>query len=338
MKIYPKLAAGITAAAIVLLTAACSSSGPTSSPSAASGGGSKAPIALTLGLVQGQDFVHALPAQIAAEQGFFTKEGLTVTIIGFTSGSDLTKAMAGGSVDVGEATGLDAVSASAHGVPLLSFYGVEGPSPMTLIVPAKSSISSFGDLKGKKVGISAFGSMTDYVLRAALKKQKIAITDVKEIPLGAPSTTIAALQRGDIDALVLPVNFGYTLEAAGTGKIAESASKVLGNNDQFAQLMAAPSYVSGNKTALTRLAAAYTDALTYMKANKSDAIALAVSKLGMTNPIAITTYDALIANFTPGGKLNTSGLAAYAKALPELGIATSVPKESGYLTTAIVGK
>ena len=336
MKIYPKMAGAVAVAAAVLLTAACTSSTPGTTASKSSG--AVAPISINLGLVQGQDFVHALPAQIAAEQGFFTKEGLTVTIVGFTSGSDLTKAMAGGSVDVGEATGLDAVSASAHGVPLLAFYGVEGASPMTLIVPAKSSIASFADLKGKKVGISAFGSMTDYVVKAALKKARVSVSDVKEVPLGAPSTTIAALGRGDIDALVLPVNFGYTLEAAGTGKIAESASKVLGNNDQFAQLMASSTYVSSNKTGLKRLAAAYTDALNYMASHKADAVALAVSKLGMSNPIAITTYDALIKNFTPGGKLNASGLASYAKALPELGIATSAPQQSSYMTTSIVGK
>jgi NitT/TauT family transport system substrate-binding protein len=337
MKIYPKIATGIAALALVMLTAACSST-PAATPSTNASSAALTPISVNLGLVQGQDFVHALPAQIAAEQGFFTKHGLTVTIIGFTSGSDLTKAMAGGSVDVGAATGLDAVSASAHGVPLLAFYGVEGLSPMTLIVPAKSTIKGFADLKGKKVGISAFGSMTDYVVRAALAKVKIPLTDVKEIPLGAPSTTIAAMGRGDIDAFVLPVNFGYTLEASGAGKIAQSASKVLGNDDQFAQLMAADTYVSSNKGALTRLAAAYTDALNFMKSNKDDAVALAVSKLGMTNPIAITTYDALIGNFTPDGKLNASGLAGYAKALPDLGIATTAPKQSSYMTTTIVGK
>ncbi len=336
MKIYPRILSGIAAGALIALLAACSS--PAATPTASGSAAPTTPISLNLGLVQGQDFVHALPAQIAAEQGFFTKEGLTVTIVGFTSGSDLTKAMAGGSVDVGEATGLDVVSASAHGVSLVSFYGVEGPSPMTLIVPAKSSITGFKDLKGKKVGISAFGSMTDYVVRAAAKKEGIAISDITEIPLGAPSTTIAALGRGDIDALVLPINFGYQLEAAGTGKIAQPASEVLGSNDQFAQLMAASSYVTSNATALKRLAAAYTDALTYMKSNKSDAVALAVSKLGMSNPIAITTYDALIGNFTPGGKLNASGLANYAKALPDLKIATTAPKASDYMTTSIVGK
>jgi NitT/TauT family transport system substrate-binding protein len=337
MKRYSRIAVGIAAVALVAVTSACSSSTPTAAPSSTAKG-ALTPISLNLGLVQGQDFVHALPAQIAAEQGFFTKEGLTVTIVGFTSGSDLTKAMAGGSIDVGEATGLDAVSASAHGVNLEAFYGVEGPSPMTLIVPAKSSIKSFSDLKGKKVGISAFGSMTDYVLRAALKKENIALSGVTEVPLGAPSTTIAALGRGDIDALILPVNFGYTLEASGAGTIAQSASKVLGSNDQFAQLMAEDTYISSHKTALKRIAAAYTDALTYMKSHKSDSVALAVSKLGMSEPIAITTYDALIGNFTPSGKLNASGLAAYAKSLPALKIATSVPSASSYLTTAIVGK
>jgi NitT/TauT family transport system substrate-binding protein len=333
MKIYPKIATALAATALVAVALAGSA------PAFAEGAAPSAKATkINLGLVQGQDFIHALPAQVAAAHGLFAKQGLDVTIVGFTSGSDLTKAMAGGSIDVGAATGLDAVSASAHGVDLQAFYGVEAKSPMTLIVPTDSKIKTFGDLSGKKVGISAFGSMTDYVLRAALKKEKVALTSVKEVPLGSPSTTISALARGDIDALILPVNFGYTMEAAGTGKIAQSASKVLGNNDQFAQLMASSTYVKSHKKALKKLAAAYTASLKYMASHKDKSVALAVSKLGMTNPIAITTYDALIGNFTPGGKLNTSGLKAYAAALPSLGIATTAPKASTYLSTTIVGK
>ena len=46
--------------------AAC---GSTSSPTTTSSGSGT----VRLGLVQGQDFTHAMPAQIAAAQGIFTK-------------------------------------------------------------------------------------------------------------------------------------------------------------------------------------------------------------------------------------------------------------------------
>lgn len=340
MNISRRTAIGMTiAAATALVLAGCSSAGSSggdSSSSSSSGSGSGTS-SFTLGLVQGSDFVHAMPARVAEQQGFFKDQNLDVKIVGFTSGSDLIKAIAGGSVNVAAATGLDAVAAPARGVNVKAFYGVEGASPMTLIVPTKSSISAFSDLKGKKVGISAVGSLTDYVVRAAVTKSGGSISDVKEVALGAPAPTMAALGRGDIDALVLPTNFGFILESSGKGKIAQPASAVLGSDDQFGVLLAPSDYIAGNTPTLKRLAAAYTKALEWMKANKAGTVKLAQSALGMSAPIAGKTYDALMPNFTPDGRLNASGLAAYAKALPSLKIATSSPKASDYMTTAITG-
>ncbi|KQV07102.1 ABC transporter substrate-binding protein [Leifsonia sp. Root112D2] len=335
MKIYPRIALGLGATALLLAISACS--GGTSTPSTDSGAPA-APAKITLGLVQGQDFIHAMPARVAEAQGFFTKAGLDVNIVAFTSGSDLTKAMAGGSVNVGAATGLDAVSAAAHDVNLQAFYGVEGASPMALIVPATSTIQTFADLKGKKVGISAFGSMTDYTLRAALNKVNVPLSEVKEIPLGAPASTMAGMANGDVDGFILPVNFAFTVEAKGSGKLAQPVSDVLGSNDQFAILMAQDTYITANTAALKKLAGAYTEAINWMKANKDATIKLAMAKLGMTDVIAAKTYSALVDTFTPDGTLNASGLESYAKALPELKIATAVPKSSSYMTNSVLGK
>jgi NitT/TauT family transport system substrate-binding protein len=291
---------------------------------------------ITLGLVQGQDFIHAMPARVAESQGLFTNAGLKVSVVDFTAGSDLTKAMSGGSVNVGAATGLDSVSAVAHGVDLQSFFGVYTESPMALIVPKDSAITSFAELAGKKVGISKAGSMTDYVTRAALDAAKVPLTDVKEVPLGAPDTTMAGLGRGDVDAIVLPVNFAYILEANGTGKLAQTVADATSGTDQFAVLMADKAYLSANKDNVRKLASAYTKAIGWMKQHKDETVDLAVQKLGMDPAVAAKTYDALMPNFTEDGKINTGGLADYAKALESLGIASTTPDEGSYLDTTIV--
>ena len=325
-----------------LLSLAACGSGSSGSSSAgassagASSAGASSSATVRLGLVQAQDFIHAMPAQVAMKQGFFTQQGLNVSIVGFSSGSDLTKAMAGGSVDVGAATGLDAVSAVAHNIPLQAFYGVYSQSPMALIVPAASQIKGFADLKGKKVGISKAGSLTDFITRASLRAVNVALTDVTEVPLGDPASTMAALDRGDIDAFVLPVNFGFVEQASGKGKIAQRASEVLGTDSQFAILMAKSGFVTANTDTLKKLAAAYTQALEWMKANGPGVQALATDKLGMKPAIAEKTYQTLIGGFTSTGAISQAGMSAYAKALPDLKIATTEPKESDYLTTSVV--
>jgi ABC-type nitrate/sulfonate/bicarbonate transport system substrate-binding protein len=147
---------------------------------------------------------------------------------------------------------------------------------------------------------------------------------------------MAALDRGDIDAFVLPVNFGFVQQAQGKGKIAQKASDVLGADSQFAILMAKSGFVSSNNDTLKKLAAAYKQSIEWMKANKAGVEALAAEKLGMKPAIAEQTYTTLIGGFTPEGAISQAGMSAYAKALPDLKIATTEPKESDYLTTSIV--
>ena len=129
MRVLSRAAAALAAATLL---AACGSSGstPGSGSSASAGQSGSAPTALTLGLVQGQDFTFAMPARVAQAQGIFTKHGLNVTVVAFSAGSDLVKAMASGSVDVGAATGLDVTSAAANGVDMRAFYGAAEATPM----------------------------------------------------------------------------------------------------------------------------------------------------------------------------------------------------------------
>jgi NitT/TauT family transport system substrate-binding protein len=304
---------------------------------ACGGGGSSGPsTSIKLGLVQAQDFVHAMPARVAVQQGFFKAAGLDVKVVDFSSGSDLTKAMTGGSIDVGAATGLDAVSGAAKKLDIQAFYGVMGQSPMALIVPEQSSISGFSGIAGKRLGISKAGSLTDYVTRATAKASGVSFDKVKEVPLGDPAATMSAMKRGDIDGFILPVNFGFLLQSQHQGKIAQKASDILGADSQFAVLMAKKSAIEGNKTNLKKLADAYTKSLNWMKANKQPTVDLAVAKLGMPKAIAEQTYDTLIGGFTPGGAISAAGMADYATALPKLGIATSSPTRDSYLSTQIV--
>jgi NitT/TauT family transport system substrate-binding protein len=325
MKISSRLALAAAAVTLACLTAGCAA---TAAP-AETGGGTAS---LSLGLVQGQDFIHAMPARVAEAQGMFEDAGLEVDIVDFTSGSDLTKAMAGGSIDVGAATGLDAVSGAAHDVDLQAFWGIYAPSPMALVVAPDSDITGFADLAGAKVGISRVGSMTDYTVRAALDAEGVDLADVTEVPLGDPASTMAGLASGDVDAFVLPVNFGYAVEADGTGQIAQMAADAIGGTDQFAILMASSTFISDNEATLRTLTEVYTQAIEWMADNRDDAIALAVEDLGMKEDIASRTYDELIGQFSADGAIDLEGLAAYASALPDLGIAETSPEQSAYFS------
>jgi NitT/TauT family transport system substrate-binding protein len=290
---------------------------------------------IRLGIVQGQDFTHALPARIAEAQGIFTKHDLRVRIVDFSAGSDLVKAIVGGTVDVGEATGLDVVAAAASGVDLKAFYGTASATPMAVIVKDRSPIRSPADLAGKKVGISKFGSLTDFTVK--LIAQKTGAEDITAVPLGAPSANTAALGKGDVDAIILPVEFAYSLQAAGTPVTAIRIAD-LTTESQFGTLAAPGRYLSADKDTATRLTQAYSEAITYLQGNKDAAVRLSVAKLGMKQDVAVRTFDELAKDFTANGTINVNGLMSYARSLPALDLAKDVPAEADYYDPGFAGR
>ena len=66
-----------------------------------------------------------------------------------------------------------------------------------------SEISSVKDLAGKKVGVSAPGSSTDFFLKYLLAKNGVDPNTVGVIGVGLDATAVAAMEQGTVDAAVM---------------------------------------------------------------------------------------------------------------------------------------
>src|SRR5579863_1907594 len=119
---------------------------------------------ITIGLaVPGATY---LPLYVAVDEGTYAKQGIQADLVEFRGGSDLIKAVVSGSVDVG-VVALSEISAGIDaGQPLKAFYaGFNIPDFDWYGVP---SIKSFTDLKEKRIGITQYGSSSEYITRYAL--------------------------------------------------------------------------------------------------------------------------------------------------------------------------
>ncbi len=84
--------------------------------------------------------------------------------------------------------------------------GRPGYASNTFFVRGDSPIKSVADLRGKKVGINAFGSAVDLIMRVTLKKNGLdPKKDVQVVEVGFPNIA-AAIREGRIDVgpLILP--------------------------------------------------------------------------------------------------------------------------------------
>lgn len=157
---------------------------------------------LTLG-VGGKALLYYLPLTIAERQGHFKDFGLDVEINDFAGGARSLQALVGGSVDLVTGAYEHTIRMQAKGqdiratIELLRF-------PTIVIAVRKDlagKIKTPADLKGMKIGVTAPGSSTYITAVHAMVKAGLKPTDASFIGVGAGASAVAAMKKGEIDAI-----------------------------------------------------------------------------------------------------------------------------------------
>ena len=146
-----------------------------------------------------------LPTVLAKQLGEFDKAGLNVDLVDLKGGSDALKAVLGGSADVVSGYFDHCVNLAAKKQELQAFVVYDRYPGLVLVVSPKhtNEIKSIKDLAGKKVGVSAPGSSTDFFLKYLLKKNGLDPAGTSVIGVGLGATAVAATEQGQIDAAVM---------------------------------------------------------------------------------------------------------------------------------------
>ncbi len=146
-----------------------------------------------------------LPTVLAKQLGEYDKAGLSVELVDLKGGSDALKAVLGGSADVVSGYFDHCVNLAAKKQELQAFVVYDRYPGLVLVVSPShnAEIKSIKDLAGKKVGVSAPGSSTDFFLKFLLKKNGLDPTSASVIGVGLGATAVAAMEQGQIDAAVM---------------------------------------------------------------------------------------------------------------------------------------
>jgi NitT/TauT family transport system substrate-binding protein len=146
-----------------------------------------------------------LPTVLAKQLGEYDRAGLAVELVDLKGGSDALKAVLGGSADVVSGYFDHCVNLAAKKQELQSFVVYDRYPGFVLVVSPShnAEIKSIKDLAGKKVGVSAPGSSTDFFLKYLMKKNGVDATGVAVIGVGLGATAVAAMEQGQIDAAIM---------------------------------------------------------------------------------------------------------------------------------------
>jgi NitT/TauT family transport system substrate-binding protein len=124
---------------------------------------------------------------VAEEAGIFEKYSIQPHLILITSGSKMVQAMLGGDLPLAGAAGNAAVDAALAGADIV-MIGALAKVPAFYIM-ALPEIKSIEDLRGKAVGVTRFGSSTDFTIRYLLRKHGL-----------NPDRDVTMIQAGDLFA------------------------------------------------------------------------------------------------------------------------------------------
>ena len=113
--------------------------------------------------------------------------------------------MIGGSADVVSGYFDHCVNLAAKNQSLVSFVVYDRYPGFALVVSPKQTaeIKSIKDLGGKKIGVSAPGSSTDFFLKYMLSKNGVDPNSVGVIGIGLGATAVAAMEQGTVDAAIM---------------------------------------------------------------------------------------------------------------------------------------
>ncbi|HYA27399.1 MAG TPA: ABC transporter substrate-binding protein [Acidobacteriota bacterium] len=160
-----------------------------------------------------------MPFIIARDRGFFREEGLEPELI-FLKAAQTIPAMLAGGIDFGTATGT-AVAAAVSGVDVRIVFALTDKPSFDLL--AAPGITNVQQMRGKKLGITAFGALAEILARQIFIANKVPSEQVTFLPLGTSDVLYIALKAGTIDATMLQIPQNFLAVDEGFHKLASGA-------------------------------------------------------------------------------------------------------------------
>jgi len=145
---------------------------------------------------------------VGKDAGLYQKFGADMELLYIGSSTKSVQALLGGDIDIMYSAAGAVVDANLAGADL-TMIGCQYDKGQTSFFTT-SNVASIGDLKGKAVGVTRFGSFSDFVARYVLKKNRLQpVKDVALLQLGGTQEIIAGMQNNLVQggSVSLPLTF-----------------------------------------------------------------------------------------------------------------------------------
>ena len=291
---------------------------------------------LRVGTPAGANFTF-LPARVGADRGAFKAEGLDVEVTDFGGGAKLQQAIVAGAIDMTVSAGTD-LAFSVKGSPDIAVAAMGSRPTLGIVVAYDLPLKTVDDLKGKKVGVTTVGSLTEWLMKRLITQQGWPKDAVTLVPIGSDLQSQAALlTTGQIDGVVAPPAFGVQLELAKKARILLSAFDI-GKDFLGEAIYASNKLVESNPDAIRRFLKAWFANIAWMRTHKTETIELVRKYTHYAPEVESKEYDLVMPIFSPDGKFHPAAIQTLAESFVEMGTFDHPPDLAKFYTEAYLPK
>lgn len=203
---------------------------------------------------------------IPYEAGIFRKHGLDVELLYVGGGGRAAQVVQSGEVPIGIFTGGAVVNANLAGGDLVVV--ASGMNAITFFLIARPEIRQIEDLKGKRIGITRFGSATDFALLYSEEKWPLKRgRDFAVIQMGGMPEMMAALKSRGLDAATLNAEFTILARKEGLRELVDMST--LGLNFPTSAIVTTRSFIRRNENAVRKFIRGFVEGNHFAKTQRA---------------------------------------------------------------------
>lgn len=232
---------------------------------------------------------------IPQETGLYKKNGLDVDMVYIGSTTVAISAIIAQDIQIGNAAGSGVANANVRGADTVSVGCTINVLAYELVV--LDSVKTAEDLKGKSIGISRFGSVSDVAARELLKGLGLRpMEDVKILQVGGAAERAAGFSRGVIAGFPSPPGNVHLIPGGLPHRVLANMSDLKKPYPlPFICAVTTKSYLAKNRSVVKRVMMSLIEGSHYFKTNKEGALKVVAKYQRSANKAYLdSSYDSTV--------------------------------------------
>ena len=237
------------------------------------------------------------PLWVTQDKGFFRKYGLEVQSILIESGTTTAQALVAGDISFASVAGPAAIQSNLRGADVVMIAGVI--NTLTFQLYTERGITRPDQFKGKSVGVTRYGSATDFAMRYALDKYGLdPDKEVAILQLGNQPAQLAALEAGKVQGAMLSAPTSLRAKKMGFPMLADL--QMLGLEYQHTSIATSKALIKSKPDLVRDFMRAYIEGIQYAKTHRKETMEILAKYLRTDDKdILDDTYESIIQTLVP---------------------------------------